>query len=342
MIFFNKDYPMKFPYHSVAIFGLTLLLVACGNNDKSPESEQTKPATSSNIAPVANAGRDQNATINTLVTLDASKSLDANNDSLTYSWSIVSKPENSSASLTNASTVNPTFVPDINGTYKITLIVNDGSLTNSDSVIIITKEPKATNITLPDSSTLKEVIIEQNINKTIDEYKLLFGVPADAVYIELNGYTTCKELGFTSGGIGGIFTDGVASCFERDKKDDRALSGSNHLLYYVLKDTNTSALPTTIPDLSNEAGIQIFKNLSEEEYQNKIDKSKRDQSTAINASTSCEEWGFSASDITEEKEAIPGLGGSQKSYRTSTLRSCLEVDYSGTTFYEGNKNIIIY
>jgi len=80
----------------------------------------------SNQAPVADAGLNQTVNVGTVVTLDGSGSTDGDGDPLTYSWSL-SVPGGSSAALTGATTVNPTFVPDVEGVYTATLIVNDGT-----------------------------------------------------------------------------------------------------------------------------------------------------------------------------------------------------------------------
>lgn len=98
----------------------------------------TITASAANIAPVANAGLDQNVVVGATVTLNGSASSDANGDSITYAWSVVSKPSGSSASLTNATTVNPTFVADAAGSYVLRLVVNDGSLTSTASTITVT------------------------------------------------------------------------------------------------------------------------------------------------------------------------------------------------------------
>jgi hypothetical protein len=95
-------------------------------------------ASQANIAPIANAGSTQNVLVGATTTLNGSNSSDANGDSITYAWSLVSKPSNSSATLTNAATVNPTFVPDIAGSYVLRLIVSDGSLSSTATTVTIT------------------------------------------------------------------------------------------------------------------------------------------------------------------------------------------------------------
>lgn len=90
-----------------------------------------------NSEPVANAGTDQNVYTSALVTLNASESMDVNHDPITYTWSVTSKPDGSSAGLSDTSIMNPTFSADIDGDYVFKLIVNDGSLDSlEDSVTI--------------------------------------------------------------------------------------------------------------------------------------------------------------------------------------------------------------
>jgi hypothetical protein len=103
----------------------------------SNSSNVTITAATANIAPVANAGVSQNVVVGATTTLNGSGSSDANGDAITYAWSFVSKPANSTASLTAASTVNPTFAPDLAGSYVLRLIVNDGSLSSSASTVTV-------------------------------------------------------------------------------------------------------------------------------------------------------------------------------------------------------------
>ena len=87
--------------------------------------------TTQNSRPVANAGSDQSVVVGATVQLNGSASNDADGDPLTYSWSFTSKPGGSIATLTNPTTVNPTFVADLTGTYVVQLIVNDGLLSST-------------------------------------------------------------------------------------------------------------------------------------------------------------------------------------------------------------------
>ena len=90
-----------------------------------------------NVAPVAEAGRDQYVHTVSTITLDASLSNDADLDKLTYKWNMTSKPLASTATLSALNIVNPSFKADLEGTYVFSLIVNDGVYNSSYDYITI-------------------------------------------------------------------------------------------------------------------------------------------------------------------------------------------------------------
>lgn len=95
-------------------------------------------AEASNVAPVANAGQDQNVFTGEVVTLDGSVSNDADDDLITYSWTLASIPQDSSATLSDSEIVNPTFIADVEGQYSADLIVADAEKQSpSDTVVIM-------------------------------------------------------------------------------------------------------------------------------------------------------------------------------------------------------------
>lgn len=78
-----------------------------------------------NLAPTANAGNDRLVAVGKTVSLNGLGSSDPEMDSLTYIWSIDSLPTGSVATLSNADTEEPTFTPDVEGVYVVTLVVSD-------------------------------------------------------------------------------------------------------------------------------------------------------------------------------------------------------------------------
>ncbi len=118
------------------------LIVNDGKENSAPDTV-TIVASTANSAPVANAGTDQNVITSTIVYLDGSSSSDANGDSLSYTWSFISKPAGSAATLDNSQAVNPSFIADREGSYVISLVVNDGlENSSSDTVQIEVIQPR--------------------------------------------------------------------------------------------------------------------------------------------------------------------------------------------------------
>lgn len=74
-------------------------------------------------------------TAGTLVQLDGAGSSDPDNHLLSYSWAFVSRPVGSTASFNDASSANPTFMPDAPGDYVLRLMVDDGSFGNASAPV---------------------------------------------------------------------------------------------------------------------------------------------------------------------------------------------------------------
>jgi hypothetical protein len=114
-----------------------ILTVNDGKVD-STVSVVTVTASAANSAPVANAGLPQNVALSSTVTLDGTGSTDANNDFITYKWTMITKPAGSIAMLASATSAKPTFRADVSGTYVATLIVNDGKLDSAAAATTVT------------------------------------------------------------------------------------------------------------------------------------------------------------------------------------------------------------
>lgn len=86
--------------------------------------------------PVADAGNLQEVATGSEVTLDGSNSSDPAQLSISYSWSLET-PSDSSASLSDANTVSPTFTADVSGEYVASLTVNNGFVDSASSTVTI-------------------------------------------------------------------------------------------------------------------------------------------------------------------------------------------------------------
>ncbi len=89
--------------------------------------------------PTSNAGPNQTLAVGSTAVLNGSASTSADAYPLTYSWTLISRPQASTAALSGAATVTPTFPVDKPGIYAAQLIVNDGLPGNAAIVTITTR-----------------------------------------------------------------------------------------------------------------------------------------------------------------------------------------------------------
>jgi len=94
-----------------------------------------------NSRPLANAGANQVVIIGETVQFDGSASSDADIDALAFRWSVTSRPEDSTADLSDSSAVSPTLAPDEIGFYVLQLIVNDGTLDSAPVSVTLQVNP---------------------------------------------------------------------------------------------------------------------------------------------------------------------------------------------------------
>ncbi|MEI5640013.1 MULTISPECIES: PKD domain-containing protein [unclassified Pseudoalteromonas] len=98
---------------------------------------QPTPPPSDNTPPVADfaIAKDEIATAESL-TLDASSSKDADNDSLSYQWQVTAPSNASEYTLVSPKNVQASFASDFPGEYIINLVVSDGRASHSKSATI--------------------------------------------------------------------------------------------------------------------------------------------------------------------------------------------------------------
>lgn len=102
-----------------------------------PRSANIVVAAVNNRAPVAIAGPGRGVRTGTATLLDGRGSFDLDGQLLTFAWSFLSRPNGSNASFDNAGFVKPSFTPDVAGTYRVGLIVNDGVVNSAVSEVLI-------------------------------------------------------------------------------------------------------------------------------------------------------------------------------------------------------------
>jgi len=157
----NSSYPN--PKFTADLAGnYVLSLVVNDGKKESAVASVSVTAATANAAPVANAGSNQNVTIGATVTLDGTASSDANNDSLTYKWTLQSKPSNSSATLSSLTSAKPTFKADLAGTYVATLVVSDGKA-NSDVAVVSVLASVANSLPVAKAGANQNVVVGTSV-----------------------------------------------------------------------------------------------------------------------------------------------------------------------------------
>ncbi len=204
------------------------LVVSDGKSNSQPVTT-TVTATTVNAAPVADAGTAQSVVTATVVTLDGSKSKDANGDALSYIWALAEKPAGSTASLTNANSQNPTFTADLAGNYVAQLIVNDGKVDSVPSKITISAAkanaaPVANAGSNQSANTGAKVILDGSTSTDANGDTLTFK------------WSFKSKPFFSSATLTG---SGAKPSFTPDKEGDYVLS-------LIVNDGNVDSAPTTI------------------------------------------------------------------------------------------------
>ncbi len=108
-----------------------------------------------NLAPTAMAGPNRLVPVGSLVPLDGSESFDPEHDVLSFEWSMLAAPNESTASLANATTATPSFIADVAGEFLLSLIVSDA---------IGPSQPDLVTVTAFSGAALAESIIQSAVS----------------------------------------------------------------------------------------------------------------------------------------------------------------------------------
>lgn len=106
-----------------------------------PKPIDTGDPNDTNSGPTADAGPDQTVLTGSVVDLDGSASTDPDQDQLAYNWILLYRPPGSAAVMINDTDVDPQFQADVPGSFVAQLTVNDGDLSSTDTVEIVSEMP---------------------------------------------------------------------------------------------------------------------------------------------------------------------------------------------------------
>lgn len=142
-------------------------------SNASGEATSTATITAANPPPVSDAGGNRSAYLGDTVTLDAHAS-DPDGEPLTFTWTLVNRPQGSAAALSSASTATTTLVPDVAGQYLISLLVSDPSAALPEQVITVTAYPAM--------AALAHRVLDAEYSKALDAIVMIDEAPS-ALYV---------------------------------------------------------------------------------------------------------------------------------------------------------------
>jgi hypothetical protein len=115
----------------------------------------------------AQAGNDQNVFISTEVILDASESKSDNGTSFDLKWTLKSKPQSSTAVISNATSVLSSFTPDKSGIYTISLTISQGEFSDVDEMrVIVTSTDNPNDTQVINANITEERFLEDVFSDT--------------------------------------------------------------------------------------------------------------------------------------------------------------------------------
>lgn len=172
---------MNHPRILIVLFLLALATFSACNDD-----EDESPLLVNKLE--ADAGADQLAQVNTLVSLDGTASSDGNGKPFDFQWTFKNKPAQSAAVLESSSTSTPSFTPDVAGLYTIELKITQADFFKTDLILVTaTAEPEP-----------QAYILNENI--TADKHlENIFEDPAKPDYVVTSDLVVTAKLTIAPG-----------------------------------------------------------------------------------------------------------------------------------------------
>lgn len=156
------------PHFTADVFGTYTLTLTVNDGELISEPSTVSIEVGNKLAPVADAGPDQNVKTGSRVTLTSAASIDADSEITEYRWEVISVPENSAVVLENDSDIETSFTPDLEGAYIIALSVKDEESWSAKSFVTIIA---STNNSAPIANAGNDVTVVQGESNVIS----LFG-----------------------------------------------------------------------------------------------------------------------------------------------------------------------
>ncbi len=150
------------PYFTADVPGTYVAQLIVNDGVTNSTAATVTISTNAVMAPTANAGQPQTVIVGSPVQLTGSGT-DPQGLPLTYTWTLPTLPTGSNAGASFPShQQNPTFVPDLPGTYGPQLVINNGYVNSSPSTVMITSNSVAP-VAVP-TTTTPSVIVGQLVS----------------------------------------------------------------------------------------------------------------------------------------------------------------------------------
>ena len=136
------------------------------DDDGSCEYDQNSNNTGENTPPTCDVGNNFTSDVNDLVYLDASNSDDADGDTLQNpSWQIIDAPVDSTAEISNPSSITAEFTPDVIGDFTFEFYVDDGEDYCKETLVLTAV------ITVPE---ITPYTVSQSLTKGVEMSDIMF------------------------------------------------------------------------------------------------------------------------------------------------------------------------
>ncbi len=153
-----------------------------------------------NFTPSADAGNTVISPVDHTVQLDGGGSRDPDGGPLSFSWTMVRRPDSSVAVLTDRTSATPLITPDVAGDYVFSLTVSDGTSASTPSITTVTAYSAGGALV----DAIKDAVNAMNLLDCQDFRNLRLRYTLGRELAVILGLIRDGDRGETSGMLGGI------------------------------------------------------------------------------------------------------------------------------------------